>query len=75
MGCVAEDLKNRLVRQKEDASPGESDWENLQPAGFKDFPCGPMPKNPRFHSGVVGSIQGQGTKIPHAMQCGQKINK
>ena len=24
---------------------------------------------------VMGSIQDQGTKIPHAVQCGQKINK
>ena len=27
-----------------------------------------------FNTGSVGSIPGWGTKIPHAMQCGQEIN-
>ena len=27
-----------------------------------------------FNAGSMGSIPGQGTKIPHAVQCGQKIN-
>ena len=33
---------------------------------FRDLPGGPMVKNPRSNAGDVGSIPGQGTKIPHA---------
>ena len=33
---------------------------------LRDFPGGPMVKNPPFNAGDVGSIPGQGTKIPHA---------
>ena len=32
----------------------------------KDFPGGPVVKNPPSHAGDSGSIPGQGTKIPHA---------
>ena len=32
----------------------------------RDFPGGPVVKNPPFNAGDVGSIPGQGTKIPHA---------
>ena len=42
---------------------------------FKDFPGGPGLKNSLCNAGDVGSIPGQGTKIPHATQQGQKINK
>ena len=38
----------------------------------RDFPGGPVVTTPLFNAGGVGSIPGQGTKIPHAMQCGQK---
>ena len=31
-----------------------------------DFPGGPVVKNPPSNAGDVGSIPGQGTKIPHA---------
>ena len=33
----------------------------------RDFPGGPMVKNPPSNAGDAGSIPGQGTKIPHAM--------
>ena len=33
----------------------------------RDFPCGPVVKNPPSNAGDMGSISGQGTKIPHAM--------
>ena len=33
---------------------------------MRDFPDGPVVKNPPFNSGDVGSIPGQGTKIPCA---------
>ena len=32
----------------------------------RDFPGGPVVKNPPSNAGDVGSISGQGTKIPHA---------
>ena len=33
----------------------------------QDFPGGPVVKNPLYNSGDMGSIPGQGTKIPHAL--------
>ena len=33
---------------------------------YRDFPGGPVVKNPPSSAGDVGSIPGQGTKIPHA---------
>ena len=33
---------------------------------FRDFPGGPVVKNPPSNAGDVGLILGQGTKIPHA---------
>ena len=39
-----------------------------------DFPSGPVVKTPRFQCRRLGSIPGWGTKIPHAMCCGQ-MNK
>ena len=33
-----------------------------------DFPGGPVVKNPPSSAGDVGSIPGQGTKIPHAIK-------
>ena len=32
----------------------------------QDFPGGPMVKNLPYNAGDMGSIPGQGTKIPHA---------
>ena len=32
----------------------------------RDFPGGPVVKNPPYSAGDMGSIPGQGTKIPHA---------
>ena len=34
----------------------------------KDFPDGPVVKNPSCNAGDVSLIPGQGTKIPHAME-------
>ena len=34
---------------------------------FRDFPGGPVVKNPPSNAGDVGSIPGRGTKIPHAV--------
>ena len=33
----------------------------------RDFPGGPMVKKPPSNAGDVGSIPGQGTKIPHGV--------
>ena len=33
---------------------------------LRDFPGGPVVKNPPYKAGDAGSIPGQGTKIPHA---------
>ena len=41
----------------------------------RDFPGSPVVKTLPSNAGGVGSIPGQGTKIPHAMGCGQKLKK
>ena len=41
---------------------------------MRDFPGSQVVKT-ASSAGDAGSIPGQGTKIPHAMQQGQKINK
>ena len=41
----------------------------------RDFPGGPAVKILSFHSGGMGSIPSQGTKIPHATQRGPKKEK
>ena len=35
---------------------------------IKDFPSGPVLKNPPWSAGDTGSIPGWGTKIPHAVE-------
>ena len=40
----------------------------LQDHHFGDFPGGPVVKNPHSNAGDMGSIPGQGTKIPHAVE-------
>jgi len=35
---------------------------------LQDFPGGPVVKNPPTNAGDTGSIPGQGTKIPHAVE-------
>ena len=35
---------------------------------FRDFPGSPVVKNPPYNAGDAGSIPGQGTKIPHAVE-------
>ena len=38
----------------------------------RDFPGYPVVKTLHFHERGWGSIPGWGTKIPHAVWCGQK---
>ena len=40
---------------------------NLQDINSRDFPGGPVVKNPPSNAVNAGSILGRGTKIPHAM--------
>ena len=43
-----------------------------QESVFLSFPGGPVVKTPCFQSWGVGSLPGQGTRVPHATWCGQK---
>ena len=40
-----------------------------------DFPGGPVVKTLPSNAGGMGPIPGWGTKIPHAVGCGQKLKK
>ena len=44
----------------------ESFYDNLKYYYLRDFPGGPVVKNPPSSAGDTGSIPGQGTKIPRA---------
>ena len=41
---------------------------NTHKPGLRDFPGGPVVKNPPCNAGDVGLIPGWGTKIPHAVR-------
>ena len=43
----------------------------------QEFPCGPVVRTQCFHCPGLGSIPGQGNKIPNATRCSSqiKINK
>ena len=43
--------------------------------GLEDVPGGPGVKISPFNAGDVGSIPGQGIKIPHDSQCAKKKKK
>ena len=51
---------------------GKAEGQEAEPRGF---PGGPVVKTPHFQCKGMGSISGQGTKIPHAMWQGQSIKK
>ena len=42
---------------------------------FLDFPSGPVVKSLPPNAGSVGSILGQGTKVPHAVEYGLTLKK
>ena len=42
---------------------------------FRDFPGGPVVKNPPCNAGDEGSIPVWGTKTPRAMQHGERLYK
>ena len=60
------------VREREREREGEKEGKKegginvFKIALNRDFPGGPVVKNPPSNEGDVGSIPGQGTKIPHA---------
>ena len=41
-------------------------FSTIQKLLFRDFPSGPVVKNPPSNAEDTGSILGRGTKIPHA---------
>ena len=47
----------------------------LRKTKIRGFPGGAVVKTLPFSAGGVGSIPGQGTKIPRASGCSQKIEK
>ena len=49
---------------------GEGDSQGWAFSGA--FPGGPVVKTPHFKAGGAGLLPGQETKIPHAVQHGQK---
>ena len=49
--------------------------DSLKIPDNRDFPRGPVVKTRPSNAGGVGSIPGQGTKIPHDVGCDQKLKK
>ena len=47
-------------------SPKVGKEYSLKKGKLRDFPGGPVVKNPPYNGGDMGLIPGQGTKIPHA---------
>ena len=56
----------RKLWQKEKGYRGQEKEKKRKYTNFRDFPGGPVVKNPPSNAGHMGSIPGQGTKIPHA---------
>ena len=58
---------------------GEEIWPkvkvNCKKQGLQGLPWQPVVKTPGFHCRGRGFDPGRGTKIPHAVQCGQKKKK
>ena len=42
--------------------------EQVKAIGARDYPGGPVVKNPPCNAGDLGSVPGWGTKIPHAAE-------
>ena len=49
--------------------------KHLSKNKHRDFPSGPVFKTLPSNAGGMGSIPGQGTKIPHAVGCGKTLKK
>ena len=53
------------------SSPDVS-FSQVKSTQVREFPGGPVVKTQRFHCGDLGSIPGQGTKIPQVAWYGQR---
>ena len=61
-----------FYRLSHQGSPSKA---HIKTTRVQDFPGGPVVKTPSCQHRGTSSIPGQGTKIPHAAWCGQKIKK
>ena len=61
-----------VSRNSSESRQGDRYGSKKKKHSAREFPGGPVVRTPCFHCGGVGSIPGQGTKIPQAVQCGQK---
>ena len=72
---ISWDIGDRNKKKENLYSPG-SKWllytHGNSINNLRDFPGGPVVKTQGFIAGGPGSTPGQESKIPHAMQCGQK---
>ena len=69
VSCIVGRCFYRLSHQ---GSPSKA---HIKTTRVQDFPGGPVVKTPSCQHRGTSSIPGQGTKIPHAAWCGQKIKK
>ena len=61
--------KTEALKDNVEETFQEVEWKGKR---VRDCPGGPVVKTPSFPTGNVGSIPGQGPKIPSAMWCSQK---
>ena len=64
-----------LLKIKEKRAKTRRGSSHTHKKTWKDFPGGPVVKTLPSNTGDMGSIPGWGTKIPHAVGCGQKLKK
>lgn len=54
-------------RTAAETAPGSHRGQRSRARGHRDFPGGPLAKSRPCSAGHVGTIAGQGTRIPHAI--------
>ena len=59
-----QEIKNEMIK----TSGFHFNLERVHKREAKDFPAGPVVKNPPLNAGDAGLIPGQGTKIRHATE-------
>ena len=59
-------MRTRKLKAPEQLNSGHEG--HTQKHTERDFPGGPVLKNPPCNAGDTGSIPGQGTKIPHVVE-------
>ena len=60
-------LTMSVAAQPQKSPEKRQDTRVIKTGDFRDFPGDPVVKNPPSNAGDVGSIPGQGTKIPHTV--------